>query len=55
MILPVGPPDQQSLVHVEQHGGKWTEQPFLACRFVKLIGRSAWPESGDVDAGEFDQ
>ena len=45
IIVPVGDTSQQTLVSVVQRGGRSVERSLIACRFVKLIGRSAWEES----------
>lgn len=46
LIMPVGQPDQQSLVRVTRMGRKEFELENLgAVRFVKLIGAEGWKES----------
>jgi len=43
MIIPVGDAAQQSLVSVLKYADRTLERPIIPCRFVKLIGRKAWP------------
>jgi protein-L-isoaspartate(D-aspartate) O-methyltransferase len=43
MILPVGSDVDQTISRVYREGSRVIEIPLLACRFVKLIGRDAWP------------
>ena len=45
LVIPIGGPDDQTLVLVTKHAGRIVEQPKLACRFVKLIGERGWDES----------
>ena len=42
-VLPVGPEDEQMLVHIVRHGGELKSTNLCPCRFVKLIGESGWP------------
>ena len=44
LVIPVGPEGEQTLIVVERIGAKTRETPHFACRFVKLIGREAWPD-----------
>jgi protein-L-isoaspartate(D-aspartate) O-methyltransferase len=43
MAVPVGV-EFQELVIVRRRAGKIVEIPDIGCRFVRLIGREAWPE-----------
>jgi len=43
LIVPVGPERQQRIVRVIRKGGRTSETSMLPCRFVKLIGKQAWP------------
>ncbi len=44
IVLPVGGEDVQVLLVVEKHGRKIRRREVCGVRFVKLIGRDAWPE-----------
>lgn len=44
MVIPVGPSDAQVLICVERRGGEFRREHIVACRFVRLIGRDAWPD-----------
>jgi protein-L-isoaspartate(D-aspartate) O-methyltransferase len=41
-ILPIGPADEQMLVHVQRRGSDLKSSDIVPCRFVKLIGREGW-------------
>src|SRR5262249_5598268 len=43
LVIPVGRPDQQSLVIVERHGDSFTESTGVGCVFVPLVGADGWP------------
>jgi protein-L-isoaspartate(D-aspartate) O-methyltransferase len=43
LIVPVGGAAEQTIVRVVREGGRTRETAMLACRFVKLVGRAAWP------------
>ncbi|UCF32966.1 MAG: protein-L-isoaspartate(D-aspartate) O-methyltransferase [Phycisphaerales bacterium] len=45
LVAPVGGEREQTIVRVTRTGDKTKEKYMLACRFVKLIGDHAWPES----------
>jgi len=49
LVIPVGGPREQNLTVVERIGTTLRERPSFACRFVKLIGKEAWPEAGQSD------
>lgn len=42
LIIPVGTPDEQRLLHVEKHGNELTTRALYHCRFVPLIGQYGW-------------
>jgi protein-L-isoaspartate(D-aspartate) O-methyltransferase len=42
MVIPVGGQHQQDLLRVERKGPNYTTRMLGKCRFVPLIGRSAW-------------
>ena len=42
LVIPTGGPDDQTLMLVRRNGTHVVEQPKLACRFVKLIGKQGW-------------
>lgn len=42
MVLPVGGKSEQTIVCVDRREGKVTETRWIACRFVKLIGKQGW-------------
>lgn len=42
LVIPIGDPNNQTLVLVKKHGTRITEEPKLACRFVKLVGTEGW-------------
>jgi len=44
MVIPIGGVDEQILTTVLRRGDRTIEMPGTPCRFVKLIGREAWPE-----------
>jgi len=44
IVLPVGGPEVQTLWVVQRNGRKTTRRELCDVRFVKLIGRAAWPE-----------
>ncbi len=50
MIIPVGPNQHQTLLRVRRQAGRFLQEPLIACRFVKLIGRHAWPNEIDNDS-----
>ena len=43
LILPVGGDPEQTIVRAVKSGRRTFESRLLPCRFVKLIGREAWP------------
>lgn len=43
MVIPVGDTAQQTLVSVTKRANRTVERSLIACRFVKLMGRDAWP------------
>jgi protein-L-isoaspartate(D-aspartate) O-methyltransferase len=43
LVIPVGGSAEQTIVSVVRKGKRSIETPLLACRFVKLIGKEAWP------------
>ena len=46
LVAPVGGLAEQTIVVVVREGSRTMETPYLACRFVKLIGEQAWaPET----------
>lgn len=45
LLIPIGGHEEQTLVRVVKLGDQTRETKLLACRFVKLIGINAWPES----------
>jgi protein-L-isoaspartate(D-aspartate) O-methyltransferase len=45
LVIPVGDANEQILTTVERRGNRIIEFPGIACRFVKLIGEQAWPET----------
>ena len=45
MIIPVGTSESQELLRVTRSGGDYSVETLVQCRFVPLIGESAWPES----------
>ncbi len=53
MILPVGKPNEQTLISVDRHPHGTSEVPLLACRFVRLVddGQAIDPRSAP-GAGE---
>ena len=42
MVLPIGPPQAQTLVSVEQHHGTVVRRDVASCVFVPLIGEHGW-------------
>ncbi len=44
MIVPVGPPGDQTLLLIQRTEQGFAEQELLRCRFVKLLGKAAWRE-----------
>ncbi len=44
LVIPVGDPDSQTLIRLTRTEGGIRRENFLACRFVKLIGREGWQE-----------
>jgi protein-L-isoaspartate(D-aspartate) O-methyltransferase len=45
LVAPVGGEREQAIVRVTRTGDRTKEKYLLACRFVKLIGDHAWPDS----------
>jgi protein-L-isoaspartate(D-aspartate) O-methyltransferase len=43
LIAPIGEEDLQTLVRISRVDGKWTEEYFGECRFVKMTGRDGFP------------
>lgn len=43
LVAPIGDEESQTLVSVDLTPDGPVETPMIACRFVKLIGRDAWP------------
>jgi protein-L-isoaspartate(D-aspartate) O-methyltransferase len=43
MVIPVGLPQQQTLLAVEKRGGRITRRPLTSCVFVPLVGEHGWP------------
>ncbi len=44
LVIPVGNEREQTLTIIERIGKKTRETPQYPCRFVKLLGREAWPD-----------
>ena len=47
IVLPVGPAYSQDLRVIEKRGDRWIETSVCGVRFVKLIGREAWPQDNN--------
>jgi len=45
LVIPVGPPDHQTLHIVTRDGNAFTDTPGLGCVFVQLIGEEGWDAS----------
>jgi protein-L-isoaspartate(D-aspartate) O-methyltransferase len=43
LIAPIGGEHEQTIVRVTRAGQRTSEKRLLDCRFVKLIGKGAWP------------
>ncbi len=43
LVIPIGGAAEQTIVRVTRQRGQTVHTPMLACRFVKLIGKEAWP------------
>lgn len=46
LVIPVGTETDQTLRKITRTGGELREQRDIACRFVKLVGRSGWQVAG---------
>jgi protein-L-isoaspartate(D-aspartate) O-methyltransferase len=46
IVMPVGPRDVQMLIALQKRSGRTTRREICGVRFVSLIGRDGWPESG---------
>jgi protein-L-isoaspartate(D-aspartate) O-methyltransferase len=44
LVIPVGPPEHQTLHVITRDGNAFTDAPGLACVFVPLIGEEGWKE-----------
>jgi protein-L-isoaspartate(D-aspartate) O-methyltransferase len=44
MIIPIGPPEEQTLIRLSKNGKTLTREPIIPCRFVKLLGRQGWQD-----------
>ena len=42
MVVPVGPPDSQTLTRIVRQGESLIRAPLMDCRFVPLLGSHAW-------------
>ena len=49
-VLPIGPHDQQMLVVVRREGNEFHSSDICPCRFVRLIGKEGWDDSGPANA-----
>jgi protein-L-isoaspartate(D-aspartate) O-methyltransferase len=49
MVIPVGPPEMQSLLVVTRRGDDFERQEITGCRFVPLVGEDGWPEPETPD------
>ena len=47
LVIPVGKPNDQTIVRVIRRGTRTVETSMLACRFVKLIGQEGWAPGPD--------
>lgn len=43
-VIPVGGRERQTLLHLQNKGGKFREEDLGAVRFVPLVGTHGWPE-----------
>ena len=44
LVIPVGSAEQQRLMILDRRPGRIVERPSIPCRFVKFVGRGAWPD-----------
>lgn len=44
LVIPVGPPESQTLMRIRRSGITFHQEPVIGCRFVKLIGAAGWQE-----------
>lgn len=47
LIIPVGTPQEQRLLHVEKHDQVLSTRPLYHCRFVPLLGQYGWKPNMD--------
>ena len=47
LVIPVGDRSEQVLTTIRKSAGRMVEVPGMACRFVRLIGTEAWPETSE--------
>ncbi len=46
LVIPVGSSEQQDLLRIQKTRGRTVQQSVCACRFVPLLGRYGWPDTG---------
>ena len=49
LVIPVGRSEQQELVRITKTKGETSLEPLYACRFVPLLGRYGWQDTGARD------
>lgn len=49
MVLPVGPPEEESLLVIRRTAAGYEQRELLRCRFVPLRGREGWPDASMTD------
>jgi len=47
LVLPIGSPQAQMLVHVEKRSGALRRKELASCVFVPLVGKYGWPGEGE--------
>ena len=45
LVIPIGNQQEQTLIVAQRLADKTIKTPHFPCRFVKLIGQEAWPET----------
>jgi protein-L-isoaspartate(D-aspartate) O-methyltransferase len=50
LVIPVGAADEQRLLRITRHGGRFEEDDLGGVRFVRLVGAGGWTEEDRVRA-----
>jgi protein-L-isoaspartate(D-aspartate) O-methyltransferase len=46
LVIPVGAPDEQELLRIQKTANGIARKSICGCRFVPLLGRYGWPDTG---------